>query len=140
MATIQLKPITWNDRFSVGSTTIDAQHQELLKLGNEIVVLLDETKQGIDRYDDIARVLGKLIDYTEYHFEEEEKLFENPDYLDEMTHKFQHKLFVKKLKSVDLDHVDEDPVDFLSKLMQEVFAWITEHILGMDQTYKTYLA
>lgn len=140
MATIQLKPISWSDRFSVGNATIDAQHQELLKLGNEIVVLLDETKQGIDRYDDIARVLAKLIDYTEYHFAEEEKLFENPDYLDEMTHKFQHKLFVKKLKSVDLDHVDEDPVDFLSNLMQEVFTWITEHILGMDQTYKPYLA
>jgi len=61
--------ISWNDNLSVHVGEIDRQHQQLIKMIND---LDDAMKQGKGK-----EVLGKIVkglsDYTAYHFSTEER-------------------------------------------------------------------
>lgn len=135
-----VKKIKWNENLSVNHETIDQQHQKLIDLTNDIIDLLEDAKNGLDTYDEIIAIINELIDYTEYHFEKEEEIFDTKDYISQKAHKFEHKLFVAKLHNIDLSHVDRDQVEFIENLMEDVLNWIQNHILEMDQTYVEILS
>ncbi|GAH38184.1 unnamed protein product, partial [marine sediment metagenome] len=61
--------IEWDDKFSVGITLIDEQHKMLMQRLNDLSKAI-ERNQSIG---EIVRVLGFLIDYTNFHFSTEEK-------------------------------------------------------------------
>ncbi len=66
----------WDDILSVGIEVVDDQHQELFRIGRELVYVLENTSAGLDQYDDIIKLLKELHTYANYHFSEEEKLME----------------------------------------------------------------
>ena len=61
----------WTDEFSVGIPEIDADHQQLLKLLNDLHEAV-ETKAGDEV---LEKVLDALLLYVSYHFAHEEGLF-----------------------------------------------------------------
>ena len=63
----------WKEDFSVNIKTIDEQHQELFRIGNSLYNIIS-IKGGIDRYDEIMKILYEMRDYAIYHFDYEEKL------------------------------------------------------------------
>ncbi len=60
----------WRDNLSVGVDDVDADHKHLIDLLNELHYLVFA---GGDRTS-VGKVLEKLVRYTEYHFDREEKL------------------------------------------------------------------
>ena len=56
--------IEWDDKLSVGITLIDEQHKMLMQRLNDLSKAI-ERNQSIG---EIVRVLGFLIDYTNFHF------------------------------------------------------------------------
>ncbi len=125
----------WKEEYSVGIDKIDKQHQKLLEIGREIVYVLDNAQEGIDQYDEIISLLSELQEYTVYHFNSEEEMMYKHDFYELGSHKFQHKMFVKKLEDIDPDKIDEGQKGFTLEILNFVANWIGNHIMKEDQKY-----
>ncbi len=130
----------WNENFSVGIKKIDNQHQKLLSIGSELVTVLDNTAEGFDQYDEIKKLLNELFDYTVYHFSIEEKMMEEHNFIGLPAHRFEHKIFIKKLEDIDPEELDTNQNEATMNLLNFVASWITNHILEIDQKYAPYLS
>lgn len=133
--------ITWREEYSVGYNQFDVQHKKLINIINEIQPLLNnEILSDEELYVEISDILTKLLDYTEYHFESEEKLFEeyNFEYRDE--HKELHHSFFMKITELLANLVlDDDLRGVVSKTDDYLKEWLLNHIQGADQKYTNQL-
>ena len=91
--------IEWDDKFSVGIALIDEQHKMLMQRVNDLSKAI-ERNQSIG---EIVRVLGFLIDYTNFHFSTEEKHMIENNYSGLNFHKTEHEEF-----KTTLNHLAED--------------------------------
>ncbi|NMA86174.1 MAG: hemerythrin family protein [Tissierellia bacterium] len=128
----------WKDNFSVNIKIIDEQHQELFRIGNALYRIIS-IKDGVDRYDEIMKILYEMRDYAIYHFDYEEKLMKENGYLDFENHKRQHNGFINKVKSIDELDVDEKQKKIGMELVIFIADWIENHILKSDMEYKDFL-
>jgi len=124
----------WDAKYSVDINEIDRQHKRLFGLFNELYEAMQEGHAD----DVIDNVLSRIVDYTAYHFETEEKLFAQYGYHDAAAHRAEHaKLteqvttLVQKLEAGDV-HVSLATLKLLSD-------WLNNHILGSDQKYAPFL-
>ncbi len=125
---------SWNDSFSVGIKSFDAQHQELIRIINELHDAMRERK-GTEV---LGKVLDSLIDYTIYHFGDEEKLLSQHDYPGLQNQKQLHEDFAKQM--VDTQTRFKSGESMLSiELMNVLKDWLTKHIKGTDKEYGPYL-
>ncbi|MHC1752685.1 bacteriohemerythrin [Humidesulfovibrio sp.] len=118
----------WDASFSIGVPEIDAQHQRLMALVNEVEAAILE-HHGAEI---AAKALRTLCDYAVEHFAAEEALMDMDSYADYDKHMGAHMDGTTKALEF-LQAVGEDkPVDmqaFLAYLSQ----WVREHIMEMDQ-------
>lgn len=128
----------WKEDFSVNIKTIDEQHQELFRIGNSLYNIIS-IKDGIDRYDEIMKILYEMRDYAIYHFDYEEKLMKENRYPNFENHKKQHNAFVNKVQSIDELDIDEKQKKIGMELVIFVADWIENHILKSDMAYKEFL-
>jgi len=76
--------IEWNDTFSVSVDEIDNQHKKLFGIINELHdSVVERNSKRV-----IGGLLKELLDYTDYHFKSEEKLYE----LFNFSYKFHKKI------------------------------------------------
>lgn len=129
--------INWEARFSVGNATIDEQHQELFALINQAY----ETIGGdpIHEYEALWAILSKLIDYTRFHFAEEEGMMEHAGYSQLAQHREQHRALIQKTEEM-LDTLESGEAAIgAEKLCQFIKEWIEQHVLTVDRQYMAYL-
>lgn len=125
----------WDEILSVGIDVVDDQHQELFRIGRELVYVLENTSEGLDQYDDIVKLIKELHTYAIFHFSEEEQLMEKADFIGLAAHRFQHKIFVKKIEEIELGELDEDQKNHALDLLDFLANWITNHIMKVDREY-----
>lgn len=125
----------WDEILSVGIDVVDDQHQELFRIGRELVYVLENTSAGLDQYDDIVKLIKELHTYAIFHFSEEEQLMEKADFIGLAAHRFQHKIFVKKIEEIELGELDEDQKNHALDLLDFLANWITNHIMKIDREY-----
>jgi hemerythrin len=78
--------IVWRKQMSVGNSIIDDQHRYLICLMNTIELALSS-----DKHRDIFKTaVDQLVEYTEYHFEQEERIQYKVRYPDAYEHKKEH--------------------------------------------------
>lgn len=133
--------ITWREEYSVGYEKFDAQHKKLISILNEIQPLLNnESISDEELYVEISDILTKLLDYTEYHFESEEKLFKKYDFEYAEAHKELHHRFFMKITELLANLVlDDDLRGVVSKTDAYLQEWLLNHIQGADQKYTNQL-
>jgi len=68
--------IKWRDSYSVGSNEIDDEHKILVKLVNDIFILVRDKKPQ----QAITSTLNELTAYAQIHFSGEEKLLAEVNY------------------------------------------------------------
>jgi len=130
-----LKPlISWNDEFSVGIDEIDRQHRHMLSLINSI----DETIQEGGTYEKFAPVLDELIDYTNGHFANEEKLLEANHCPDFERHQKSHVRLRGELTRWR-EKVKEAGAEEMNEHMLFLRIWFPGHILNVDKKDADYL-
>ncbi len=86
--------LKWNKELSVDVPLIDDQHKELIRIANGLI-------KGISRGctpNTINNVLGKLREYTVFHFNSEEKLMEEVRYPDRGEHEIEHRRLKTSVK------------------------------------------
>ena len=132
--------LTWRKEFELGIKAIDDQHKELVHLGGKLMTLLTDEHVS-DYFDEIYQTLQELESYTITHFEYEEKAFDKVDFVGSAAHKFEHKLFIKKLESYmsNLERVDENQKETLLELLNFISDWLVKHIDKTDREYVSVL-
>ena len=126
--------ITWEEKFSVGNDIIDEQHKKLLDLVNQ---LFDSMRQGQSK-EILGELLDSLVDYTVYHFAEEETAMRKAEYSKLAAHIKIHESFIKKISDFQSEYksgnsyISLDIITFLKD-------WILNHILVQDTKYKSVI-
>lgn len=81
---------------SVGNSIIDDQHRYLICLMNTIELALSSD----DHRDILKTTLDQLVEYTEYHFKQEEQIQYKMNYQNAYEHKKQHQDIMAELHDI----------------------------------------
>lgn len=126
-----MQAFSWNDSFRTGFPTVDAQHQRLFDLINQIGELLQK-----DEADDPAlleEVFRALAAYAALHFKEEEQLMRAAGVPDAYftVHAAVHRDFIAQVKLMwGQRRIMSAPAETIHGFLA---AWLSSHILGDDQ-------
>lgn len=126
--------ITWNEQLSVNIGKIDLQHKKLVELINR---LCDAMQQGKGK-EALGNVLSELKDYTVYHFNTEEKLFQEHGYPRYQLHKKEHDDLTKQVEELK-DKFDKGDIMITIKVLNFLKDWLNQHITGSDKIYTPFL-
>ena len=127
--------MTWSDALSVNNEEIDSQHKKLLNLVN---ALHDHMAAG-DANEVIGKVLDRMIEYTAFHFQTEEKLMEQYNYPGAGLHKIEHKKLVEK--ALDLQkRFKAGQLTITIEVMNFLRDWLKHHIAESDKLLGGHIA
>jgi len=128
--------LEWKEEYALGIPEIDSQHKKLVEIGSQIGELLADQNRD-DYFDDIMELLTEMQNYTVEHFKYEESLFDEKNYIDADNHKFEHKLFVRKIKIYleDFEKIDSNQQGTLIELLNFISDWLIKHIIVTDKKY-----
>jgi hemerythrin len=127
------KFVEWSDTLSVGIEEIDAQHQVLVDLVNQMHDAIRERHSS----DVVRGILDRLAEYTRIHFAVEESLMRILGYPEYEEHKAQHEELIQSV--ADLQHkvaAGQTAIGF--ELMHFLKVWLTRHIMESDQKYSEH--
>ncbi|WP_305043319.1 bacteriohemerythrin [Geoalkalibacter sp.] len=124
----------WSDDLSVGIEHIDRQHQKLVALINQMFSAM-KSGQGDGILQDI---LAQLVDYTQKHFFEEERMMKSHGYPDFEEHKAAHAHLVSQVGDFQ-KKFKAGKVSVSSDLFNFLKGWLINHIQGTDKKYGPYL-
>lgn len=122
--------IEWNDNLSLGLELIDSQHKVLIKIIND---LNEAMKQGKGS-EIMGTILREMLDYTVFHFGEEEKLFKKFGYAEEPAHVREHKAFISKIEEYK-EGLAAKKLSLSITVMNFLKDWLKDHIMVKDPKY-----
>ena len=122
--------IEWNDSYSVGVDSIDDQHKKLLDMLSNFLesVELDSDKAKIT-------LINSLIDYTKYHFSNEEKCFDKFNYSDKENHIKEHQVFIGKVTDIQ-NRLESGNMVLTMEIAKFLREWLVNHIKVSDKQYR----
>jgi hemerythrin len=121
--------IDWDDSLSIGVELIDDEHKMLIQKLRDLSEAFD---RGMEK-NKILKTLDFLIDYTEFHFTDEERVMKQADYPGLEEQKQQHEEFRQTLNHILEDYQDEGPTKSLAESVNVFLVnWLFGHIKGSD--------
>ena len=120
----------WNQKYSVGIQSIDAQHQNLFAIARE---LYDAMSAGQGK-SVLARILDRLVQYTQVHFSHEERLMKLNGYPNLAEHQEQHAALTHQVLQFQADF-NTGKVTMTVQLLNFLKNWLDQHIQSSDQAY-----
>ncbi len=121
--------LEWKDEYSVGVELIDAQHKMFVGIVNELyeAIVTKKDKEALDN------IFKQLVAYTQFHFQTEERYFDEFQYEGAEEHKTAHKALIDQI--AELQQQKTDIMDDPFKLMDFLEDWLIDHIMGMDKLF-----
>lgn len=129
---IKENPCEFTDDYLVGIDLIDREHKELFHIvdkANRLVKSYDASSS----YDKILEILNELKAYTIEHFSDEEEYMESIHYEGIHAQKRAHEAFIDKLENIDLNEIENNPQEYLQKLLEFLLGWLINHIMNTDK-------
>lgn len=126
--------IQWDAAMSVGVEKFDEHHRKLLSMVNR---LHDAMSSG-EGSDVVGAVLTELVNYTRYHFAEEEKLMTLHQYPDMEKHRAEHAALTSKTMEL-MEQQKSGKLAVTIPVMFFLRDWLTKHIKGTDRAYGPFL-
>jgi hemerythrin len=124
----------WKAKYEIGIELIDQQHRQLVETLTRL-----ETATVAAQYREMGYALKFLVDYTNFHFSEEETFMQKIGYPAYDSHKALHKELIQKLMAIllklkkggTLEH--QELIDFLMD-------WLANHILEADKKIGLFIS
>ena len=127
----------FTDDFLIGIGTMDAEHQELFRVVEEIRKLIaDDT--CVDKYDRIVELLEELRTDTKVHFTDEEEYMESIRYPGLEAQRVAHELFSARLDEMIQNGINEHQEETLEQVVAFMLEWLITHIQQMDKKIGEY--
>lgn len=125
--------LKWTEDLSVGHETIDKEHQKWVALLNDFYQSLMDGKSK-EKLTDL--VIG-MLDYTKYHFANEERYMKSIDYPDFDAHKEKHDFYVNKITEF-YHKIKNDKMILSLEVTNFLKTWLVNHIKGTDMEYAKF--
>ena len=123
--------IIWDESFSVQVKEIDDQHKKWIGIINE----LHDSLIGGTGFDEITgKSLRAMEEYGAFHFAFEEQYMAEIGYGDLAGHKYEHDVFLKKIRQYVQDEADGKLI-LNTEIMKILKDWLVNHILHCDKRY-----
>jgi len=129
---MKLARITWDPKYSVHVAAIDAQHERLFEITNE---LLDAWESGSD---EAFPVLEALVDYLSVHFHTEHMAMKEAHYPGFLAHTREHDAFNERIGEFIRNYRAESKT-LMSEMIVFLRDWVFTHTCVLDQGYGKYI-
>lgn len=123
----------WKEEHSVKIITFDDHHRKLFKMLNDLHDAMTDRKGG----EITGNILKSLIDYTKYHFGEEERLMTKYNFDGFKDHKKEHDDFVVKISDMQARFAKND-ASVTIELRKFLKDWWIKHIQSTDKKYTEF--
>lgn len=125
-----MEDLVWSPAMSVGIDAMDEDHRQLF-------TLLQELRDDIINDGGASALLhlGRLADYTKYHFAREEAILASLNYPDLTAHQSMHEDMVQDIADAVMDQSETPDSDLAIKLHDFILRWLRKHILEEDMAY-----
>ncbi len=131
-----MNKIQWDDKLSIGINLIDEQHKLLIQR-------LFELSQAVALArgpNEITKTLSFMIEYTNFHFSEEENHMKQNNYPGLDDQRKQHESFTTTLNNLEEDFREEGATHSLAESIDTfLIDWLVKHIQGTDQKFGAFL-
>lgn len=124
----------WSDRYSVAVPEMDAQHQALVGILNQLHNAMLASKGR----DAIEPILLSLTPYVARHFAAEEKLMQAAGYPEFARHKAEHDKLSAEVSKFQRQYQD-GKVALTVPLLHFLKSWLKDHIVESDSKYGPYV-
>ena len=128
-----MEQVAWTTFLDIGLPELDQQHKKLIAYSNDLLGAMVHGR-GKDVLEDFFE---DLLDYTDYHFTEEEAYMASIGYPDLEGHQKAH----RKLR-IDVGHFREMVLSGQpytpKQALNFINGWIIKHIMDMDTRVGTF--
>lgn len=126
--------IVWQEAYNLGIPEIDRQHQQLVKLLNDLLMAMrDGQTQAV-----IDSIISGLLQYASMHFDTEEAYLERYDYPETDKHKQEHQGFTARIHELNT-RLQQKKSGVALEAMEFMTDWLNQHIRGSDKLFLFYL-
>lgn len=129
------KKLSWNQNYSVGEPTLDAQHKKLLRLCNRLSTCPADNSATANTL--FFEILADLSAYAREHFATEESILRACKYPRLATQEADHAEYERHvnefLKAAETGMPDK------SELQKLLSSWWKDHILISDMDYRNHV-
>ena len=123
--------IAWDPIYSVQVKTIDAQHQELFSIVNQLIDLHESGSA------DMYPVFKRLVDYLSRHFHAEQMHMKQMKYPMIGLHIQEHTAFTEKIQEF-LGRYQEGDRELSRKMLVFLSDWVFSHTTNVDIKYAAF--
>lgn len=129
--------IVFDEALYTGNELIDNEHKELIDRVNKLVESCENGKEKVTA----VKTLDFLMDYTDFHFSDEEKLQQEAGYDKLEQRKVQHEDFKKSVDELrQMLEEEEGPTDaFVEAVNKNISQWLVNHIQGWDKAVAEFI-
>ncbi len=125
--------LNWTDSLSVKINSIDEQHKKLIGLINSFYEQVSHRTND----ENISILIKGMREYTQMHFNYEERYMRQFNYPDYIIHKKEHDMFISKVAAVE-EKVNKGTVILSFEITSFLKDWIKNHIQGSDKKYTEF--
>ncbi|MBO8451033.1 MAG: hemerythrin family protein [Spirochaetes bacterium] len=133
--------LIWDKKFELGIPAIDAQHEHLVELCNNLYQSIIRQKDaGAEGWQvALSEALRETAGYIVIHFRDEEKLLKAAGYANFAPHRQRHQEFIAKTTET-ITNFDKATFQTAFDFVKFLYDWILRHIAYEDKLYvKTVL-
>ena len=131
-----MKKIEWEKSLATGIKSIDYEHKMLIERLNAVIEAI-EKNQGEGT---IAKTLDFLLDYTNFHFSNEEKFISSHGYPGLELQQKQHKQFKDSVNQLILDfQQDGADKEIALQIHDLLYVWLKKHIMEVDHKLSQFV-
>jgi hemerythrin len=120
--------IEWNNSFCTGHSCVDADHQRLIGILNELELALRAGKGA----DELQGIILSLSAYAQEHFVREEALMERVGCSSRVANCAEHRALMLKVEAWKNRLGKGEGASLALEVFRECNLWIKDHILRVD--------
>lgn len=121
--------VAWNDAYALGVPEVDAQHQALFGMINEVWQAIVTPKAGAN----VTGILLRLEHYTLMHFNTEEALMRAINYPRFDEHRNAHQAFIRQVAGERHRQATGQPLGL--DMLHFLNNWLIDHVMEADRAY-----
>src|SRR4051812_25351329 len=126
--------LQWDDSYSVGIASLDAQHQGLFATAQRLhEAMLAGRAARIQQV-----ILAELIAYGRSHFEREEHVMANAEFPGLEEHRNLHRAFLHQALAFQ-SQLRGSRGSLSIAMMEFLHAWMRDHLTGADAQYAAWI-
>jgi hemerythrin len=122
------KFLDWTDELSVKNEIIDGQHKNLLDILNDLYEINQQ-----EEYDKLGRIFEEALNYTNYHFDQEEEILKKKNMEEYLNQKAEHLKIREELNFYKTAISPENLKEISAELLLFMQRWLFNHIKVEDK-------